>query len=89
MTPEGLRRRIMQGRSASLIYENDDRSGVITIWRHEGSVIVTWEEWDIALDRGFYNEHAYTRDERHVFADFDAACGFLRDRGVDLARFEP
>lgn len=89
MTPDGLRRRLMQGRSASIAYESGNKRGAIAIWRHEGAIILTWEEWEEAADRGYYNEHAYTRDERHVFADVEAACDFLRGRGMDPARFEP
>lgn len=86
MTPEGLRRRIEAGKAASILYRDDAVEGLISMWRHERSVIVTWEECPPGQ---IYNEHTYTRDERHEFATVDEACEYLRSRGIDTNRFEP
>ncbi|MCW8139621.1 MAG: hypothetical protein KIT58_12050 [Planctomycetota bacterium] len=86
LTPAGLRRRIEAGKAASIIYKNDTVEGLISVWRHEDAVIVTWEECPHGQ---MFNECNYTRDERRAFSTVDEACEFLRRQGVDVTRFEP
>ena len=65
MRIETFRQRVEGGRSVSLVYKTSgDLEGLVSVWLHEGEVVLTWEECPAGEQ---YDESVYTRDERHTF----------------------
>ena len=86
MTRETFRKRLESGKSNHSIFEAPGREGVVTVWIHQGSYVLTWEECPPGEQ---YNEHLYTRDERHLFETLDDLLAFLDRRGLPLDQFHP
>lgn len=78
--------RIHNGKSNRYLYSRDGHEGCVSVWKHEDSLILTWEECPAGE---WYNEHLYTRDERHVFVTIDELIEFLRKHGLHPELFTP
>ena len=48
--------------------------------------VLTWEE---CRDGDQYNEHAYTRDERHQFETAEQVLAFVSQAGYPASLFSP
>jgi hypothetical protein len=70
----------------NLIYQASYLEGLISVWKNQNSIILTWEECPIGEQ---YNEHLYTRDDRHVFETIDELFKFLTANNVDANSFTP
>ncbi|RLS47677.1 MAG: hypothetical protein DWH84_00210 [Planctomycetota bacterium] len=79
-------RRLEEGKANNLTYSKDGNEGLISIWKHESSLILTWEECPKGEQ---YDESNYTRDERHVFDDFDKMMEFLTSKALTPDSFTP
>jgi hypothetical protein len=86
MKLETFKSRIENGKCNSLVYAANGKEGLISVWKHEGSYILTWEE---CLPGQQYDEAEYTRDDRRVFCSVDELIEHLRAEGVDPERFTP
>jgi hypothetical protein len=78
--------RLEAGKSNSLIYSADGKEGLIEVWKHMDSYIVTWEECPPGKQ---YDESEYTRDDRQVFSSLGQVLDYLRHHGIDPERFTP
>ena len=86
MSPETFWRRLEDGRCNNHLYTAGDREGLVSVWKHQGGYVLTWEE---CPKGGQYDESNYTRDERHLLASVDEVFRFLTDNGLSLATFHP
>jgi hypothetical protein len=86
MTPEGFLRRLGAGKVVNCVYRRDGLSGLISAWPHGGGFVLTWEE---CRNGDQYNEHAYTRDERHVFEKAEDVLAFVERAGYPASEFGP
>jgi hypothetical protein len=78
--------RIQRGKANNLIYASDGKEGLVSVWKHDGMIILTWEECSAGEQ---YNEHLYTRDERHSFPTVDELVSFLSEHGLKPESFTP
>jgi hypothetical protein len=86
MTLDGLRRRIESGKGASIIYDKGNLQGLVSIWKTEDTIVMTWEE----CARGEqYDEFEYTRDERRTFETVDEVWRYVDECGLDPSTFTP
>jgi hypothetical protein len=86
MTREGFLKRLQAGKSVRSGYHKDEFEGLISAWLHGSLFILTWEE----CPRGdAFNEHLYTRDERHLFETAEELLAFVEERGYTAADFRP
>ncbi len=69
-----------------LVYALSGREGLVSVWKHEGSLILTWEECPAGEQ---YNESTYTRDERHVFDAASKLLEFLTVNELKIESFAP
>lgn len=86
MSPETFRKRLEGGKCNNHLYTAGDREGLVSIWKHQGRYVLTWEE---CPKGGQYNESSYTRDDRHLFADIDEVLSFLAENGLGVEAFGP
>lgn len=86
MTRETFLRRLDAGKGNSYLYEAPGAEGMVSVWKHEGRYVLTWEE---CPPGGQYDESGYTRDERHLFDDAEDLLAFLARRGLPLDGFRP
>jgi hypothetical protein len=68
MSPDGFLRRLLSGKAVNCVYRAGELTGLISAWPNGGGFVLTWEE---CRDGDQYNEHGYTRDERHQFGTAD------------------
>jgi hypothetical protein len=86
MTPEGFLRRLRAGKSVNCTYRRDGLTGLLSAWAHDGRFVLTWEE---CREGDQYNEHAYTRDERHLFGTAEELLAFVEQSGYPASAFGP
>ena len=86
MTRGGLLRRLEDGRVANHRYVQGVLRGLVSAWRHQGRFVLTWEE---CRDGNQHDEYAYTRDERHLFANAEELVAFVEQRGLAAEDFHP
>jgi hypothetical protein len=81
---ERIRRIVESGGVAAATFWREKLQSLVEVWRHEGRIILTWEE---APDGAQYDESRYTKDERHVFDSIGEALAFLEQHGVPFSEF--
>lgn len=86
MTSEGFLRRLRTGKVVHCTYRRGELAGLISACPHDGGFALTWEE---CRDGDQYDEHAYTRDERHLFGTADEVLEFVERRGYPASSFGP
>ncbi|MDX1963970.1 MAG: hypothetical protein SFX18_12515 [Pirellulales bacterium] len=79
-------KRLEEGKSNNLTYSRDGNDGLVTVWKHEELLILTWEECPKGKQ---YDESAYTRDERHLFERFSDLEAFLLSNDFEINLFAP
>jgi hypothetical protein len=67
-------------------YKVGELIGLISAWPHGGAFVLTWEE---CRDGDQYNEHAYTRDQRHTFETAEDLLAFVEANGYPASAFRP
>ena len=86
MTPDGFLRRLRSGKQVNCVYSAGELTGLISAWPHGAGFVLTWEE----CRRGDqYDEHAYTRDERHQFEAAEGVLTFVERAGHPASAFGP
>lgn len=83
-TPDAFVRRLRSGKRVSRTYRAGELTGLIEAWPHDGRFVLTWEE---CRDGDQYDEHAYTRDERHQFDTADEVLDFVVRSGHPASGF--
>ena len=78
--------RIQAGKANSFTYASGGTEGLVSTWKYEDMLILTWEECPAGKQ---YDESTYTRDERHQFATVDEVLTFLRQNGLKPESFTP
>jgi hypothetical protein len=86
MTTEKFIERIEAGKANNLVYKAGGNEGLVSVWKHDGSYIVTWEECPAGEQ---YDESTYTRDERHRLGSIEELMAFLAGQGLSLEAFKP
>jgi len=86
MTSEGFLRRLHAGKAVNCTYRQGELSGLVAAWPHGDGFVLTWEE---CQEGDQYNEHAYTRDERHVFNTAEEVLAFVQQAGHPASAFGP
>ena len=86
MTTSTFTNRIQQGKVNNLTYKDGDREGLVSVWQHDGRIILTWEECPAGMQ---YDESTYTRDERHVFSTVEELTAFLASHNLKPEAFTP
>ena len=86
MSSETYRKRLEAGRCNNLLYTGGEREGLVSVWKHQETFVLTWEE---CPKGGQYDESSYTRDQRHVFASVDEVFRFLDDNGLAVETSRP
>jgi hypothetical protein len=86
VTRGGLLQRLQNGRPADHRYAQGPLRGLVSAWRHEGRFVLTWEE---SRSGDQHNEHAYTRDERHLFTTAEELVAFVEQQGLTAEDFRP
>jgi hypothetical protein len=86
MTTEKFIERIEAGKANNLVYKAGENEGLVSVWKHGGSYIVTWEECPAGEQ---YDESTYTRDERHQLGSIEQLMAFLADQGLSPEAFKP
>lgn len=86
MTSEGFLFRLNAGKVVNSTYHRGDLDGLLSAWFHDGHFVLTWEECPEGQQ---YDEHAYTRDERHTFATAWDVLAFVEANGFSPAQFDP
>ena len=84
MTRGGLLRRLEDGWVANHRYAQGVLRGMVSAWRHQGRFVLTWEE---CRDGDQLDEYAYTRDERHLFANAEELVAFVEQHGLAAEDF--
>ena len=82
--PDTFLRRLRSGKRVSCIYRVGELTGLIEAWLHDGRFVLTWEE---CREGEQYNEHAYTRDERQLFATAEDVLAFVERGGHPASEF--
>lgn len=86
MSPATFIKRLEEDEANNLVYRRGECEGLISVWKFEGSFILTWEE---CLTGEQYDESTYSRDERHVFPNIDEVLAFLTRSGLKVESFAP
>lgn len=86
MSPETFRKRLEEGKYNNLLYAAEDREGLISVWKHQGRYILTWEECTKGEQ---YDESSCTRDERYFLASVDEVIQFLVENSLTIEAFRP
>lgn len=84
MTPQTFIRRLEEGKVNNLISSRAGQEGLVSVWWHKGSLILTWEECPTGHQ---YDESTYTRDDRQVFSNLKALLKFMADHGLEAEAF--
>ncbi len=84
MKKETFVQRVSSGKVNNLAYFSNGKEGLISVWMHEGTYVLTWEECPPGEQ---YDEATYTRDERHVFAGIPEVLDFISSNGFDVELF--
>ena len=79
-------KRLSSGQANHYTYSAGGLTGLVSVWRHDGSFIMTREECPLGQQ---YDESTYTREERHVFATIDEKLEFLAAIEIKPEWFEP
>jgi hypothetical protein len=85
MMPEQFITRLRNGKTVNCTYHRADLAGLMSAWKYEERFILTWEE---CRDGDQYNEHAYTRDERHEFDTPEQLLAFVKQHGYAAQAFQ-
>lgn len=86
MSPDGFLQRLRSGKAVNCVYKSGALAGLISAWPYGGGFVLTWEE---CRDGDQYNEHAYTRDERHQFDTAEQVLAFAEQAGYPASAFSP
>lgn len=86
MTEATFIARIESGKSNYLIYSSEGKDGLVSVWKHDGSYILTWEECPAGQQ---YDESTYTRDQTQRFAAREQVIEFLKSHGLNVREFKP
>lgn len=86
MTLSTFKNRLEQGKANNLVYSRESQTGLVTVWKHEQSFILTWEECPQGMQ---FDESTYTRDERCVFATLDELLSYISANDLPLQSFAP
>jgi hypothetical protein len=86
MTTEEFLRRLGAGKVVNCTYQRGELTGLISAWAHKGQFILTWEECKAGRQ---YDEHAFTRDERHVFDTAEKVLAFVERSAFPVSEFTP
>jgi hypothetical protein len=86
MRLDAFRRRLMSGKGVHYTYKRDAIVGLVKILKYQDQFILTWEE---CRDGDQYNEHLYTRDERHKFSTLEEVEKHLDQNGLSNEHFLP
>jgi len=86
MSSEGFLRRLRTGKVVNCAYEAGEMAGLISAWPLGGGFVLNWEE---CRDGDQYNEHVYTRDERHQFGTPEQVLAFVEQAGYPASVFSP
>lgn len=86
MTPQTFAKRLEDGKVNNLTYSLNGNEGLVSVWKHEGSFILTWEECPAGEQ---YDESTYTRDERHVFTSTTEVLEFIAANEMNAESFTP
>jgi hypothetical protein len=78
--------RLHRGKANNLTYAKDGKEGLVSVWKHEGLLVLTWEECPAGEQ---YDESTYTRDEKHSFCTVDELLEFLAANGLRPESFTP
>lgn len=78
--------RINNGKSNGLTYTDDGKQGLVSVWKHDALLVLTWEECPTGCQ---YDEATYTRDERHTFGTVEELLTFLRNNKLSIESFTP
>ncbi|MCA9088366.1 MAG: hypothetical protein KDA90_06985 [Planctomycetaceae bacterium] len=78
--------RLFGGKTNCVVYSNGTNEGLVSVWMHGSSIVLTWEECPKGEQ---YDESTYTRDERHVFSTLDELTAFLSERNLSMESFAP
>jgi hypothetical protein len=76
----------MSGKANNLTYSSGEKEGLVSIWKHGETYVLTWEECPAGEQ---YDESTYTRDERHVFAEISELLEFIKMHDLKLEIFTP
>lgn len=86
MTAATFLQRIESGKANHRIRKSDGLESLVSVWKHDGSYVVTWEECPAG---GQYDESGYTRDEVHRFGSVEELMAFLAEDGLAVEEFGP
>ncbi|MDB5391761.1 MAG: hypothetical protein JWM11_7407 [Planctomycetaceae bacterium] len=86
MTIRTFLERLQNKQVNNLIYSANGLAGLISVWKHEESFVLTWEECPSGEQ---YDESLYTRNERLVFWSIDEILGFLATNDLKAESFTP
>jgi hypothetical protein len=86
MTADTFVARIESGKANNLVYSAGGKEGLVSVWKHESSYILTWEECPAGEQ---YDESTYTRNERHRFGSVEQLIDFLAGHGLKPKAFKP
>jgi hypothetical protein len=86
MTLRTFMRRLAGGKVNNFTYTHTSKEGLVSVWKHAGSFVLTWEECPKGSQ---YDESSYTRDERHTFATVEELLGFLATNKLTPESFTP
>lgn len=84
MTPETFTNRIERGLSNHFTYSDGEKNGLISVWKHEKDIVLTWEECPKGEQ---LNENTYTRDERHLFSTIEELLAFFAMHDLEMTCF--
>lgn len=86
MTLQTFIARIEDSKVNNLIYQAEGKEGLVSVWKHEGAYVLTWEECPQGQQ---YDESEYTRDEREQFSTIGQLIDYLDKAGVKPESFTP
>ena len=84
MKMETFEIRLEGGKANNFIYSKNGKEGLVSIWKHGSSFIITFEECNKGDQ---FNEAGYTRDERHEFSNLKKAIEFLLENNFSPTEF--
>lgn len=86
MTKEGFLKRLEDKKVNNYLYTNNQVEGIVAVWKYKDKYILTWEECHFGEQ---YNENRYTKDQKHIFEDFDQLIDFLEKNNLQIKDFVP
>jgi hypothetical protein len=78
--------RLSSGKANNLTYAKDGKEGLVSVWKHGGWLVLTWEECPAGEQ---YDESTYTRDEKRSFSTMAELLEFLATHGLGTESFTP